>query len=64
MIFLRNLEYFLRNLDQIQKKFRNFLRISRKKFRTFFEIFVSRPMTESLQVVGVFVGCMSCIKSY
>ena len=45
MIFLRNLEDFLRNLDQIQKKFRNFMRISRKKFTTFFAIFVSRPTT-------------------
>ena len=26
------------------KKFRNFMRISGKKFRTFFEVSVSRPM--------------------
>ena len=30
------------------KKFRNFLRISRKKFRTFFEIFVSRPRSRNI----------------
>ena len=28
-------------------KFRNFMRISRKKFRTFFAIFVSRPTTKA-----------------
>ena len=43
MIFLRNLEDLLGNLDYIQKKFRNFMRSSRKKFRTFFAIYVSRP---------------------
>ena len=30
------------------KKFRNFMRISRKKFRTFFAIFVSRPTSGPL----------------
>ena len=49
MKFLRNLEDFLRDLDLIQKKFRNFMRISRKKFRTFFAIFLSRPRYVGLQ---------------